>query len=210
MHCCRKARNLNRSFDRLTRLKLLEDQSMLPSTIQTRARVHANTRNANPVTIRLIQLADAALLLDMFGRLSPRTHYQRFMRPAPQQTAREQWPEMVALATPDPQRLTLIATVELHGKTRAVGLAQLVADAHHPGTAEVALLISDDYQGQGLGFSLLELLAQSAMARGIHRLQLNTMAENLPIQRAARRLGLPISSNTSAGETTMTISLLEA
>lgn len=186
-----------------------EDRAMNRTTTQKRARVSAPARGASPVTIRHIQPSDAALLLDMFSRLSPRTHYLRFMRPATQQTAVEQWPEMLALATPSQRQITLLATAEQHGTTRAVGLAQLVADADDAGTAEVALLISDDYQGQGLGTTLLDLLAQSAMARGIQRLQLNTLAENLPIQRIARGLGLPISSHTAAGETTMTISVLD-
>ncbi|HNP72421.1 MAG TPA: GNAT family N-acetyltransferase [Kouleothrix sp.] len=177
---------------------------MKKTAAQSRARVHARTSAARAVTIRHIQHSDAELLLDMFRGLSPRTHYLRFMRPAAALSERAEREEMARLAAPGPHQITLIA---LAG-ARAVGLAQLVRDAGDSSSAEVALLIHDAYQGEGLGTTLLDLLAQSAMACGIARLQLNTLAENRPIQRAARRLGLPVASQTSAGETTLTISVL--
>jgi acetyltransferase len=191
--------------------EVLMFMKFLPKVKRQQPGITTRTRRARTVRIRHIQPADAQLLLDLFGRISANTYYSRFMRPPAEQTASQRWPELVRLASVDVHtQVTLIATADEHGRPVAVGLAQLVRDQADPAAAELALLIRDDYQGEGVGSTLLDLLAQAAMVRGIRRLFANTLAENVAMRRIARQLGLPIDSQTSHGETTITISVLDS
>jgi len=58
-----------------------------------------------------------------------------------------------------------------------------------PGLAEVAVTVVDGWQGRGVGRSLLEELARSAGARGIHELQAFVLAENRAAVQLMRRPG---------------------
>ena len=56
-------------------------------------------------------------------------------------------------------------------------------------TAEVALLVADDYHERGIGTQLLEHLAQVARNNGIRRFQADLLGENDPALRMVRDLG---------------------
>ena len=49
--------------------------------------------------------------------------------------------------------------------------------------AEIAILVADDLQGQGLGIALGEALGDAARARGIARFTGIMLAENIAAQR---------------------------
>jgi len=71
--------------------------------------------------------------------------------------------------------------------SRLVGVAafeRLTGD-----TAEVALLVADDYHERGIGTQLLEHLAQVARNNGIRRFQADLLGENDPALRMVRDLG---------------------
>ena len=73
--------------------------------------------------------------------------------------------------------------------SRLVGVAafeRLTGD-----TAEVALLVADDYHERGIGTLLMEHLAQAARNNGIHRFQADVLGENDLALRMVRDLGWP-------------------
>ncbi len=109
---------------------------------------------------------------------------------------------------------------ERHAGWLAIRLARrcndrdLVADAfgslffHGWGGAEVALLVADDYQGQGIGTTLAEHLFEYAAARGIRRLELTALAGNHRIIRLFRRCAPTIEfDRPEAGTVTATLQL---
>jgi RimJ/RimL family protein N-acetyltransferase len=55
--------------------------------------------------------------------------------------------------------------------------------AEDPAAAELAIVVGDPYQGEGLGRELLGRLADAALARGIVRLKATVLADNVPVHR---------------------------
>jgi RimJ/RimL family protein N-acetyltransferase len=86
-------------------------------------------------------------------------------------------------------RYALGATVRGEdGSTEPVGVARFARLPDAPDTAEVAVLVVDAFQGQGVGRELLHRLAAYARRKGIARFRGLTLPENRPIIRLLSRL----------------------
>ena len=68
----------------------------------------------------------------------------------------------------------------------AVGRWVRLPDDH--ATAEVAIIVADPVQRQGLGTELALALADAARERGVLRLTATMLADNLPAPRLPRRM----------------------
>src|SRR5262245_57820147 len=98
------------------------------------------------IAIRPISTADLPLEEEFVNGLSSRTGYQRLMS-----GRRLSHEELVRFTNVDPEReLALIATAPACGGVRQIGVARYVkGDAGSE--AEFAIVLSDDWQGRGLG-----------------------------------------------------------
>jgi GNAT superfamily N-acetyltransferase len=142
--------------------------------------------NGIDVVIRPIRPGDKALLADGVARLSPRTARMRFLGPKNRLTSAEQR----YLTEIDYVDHYAVVAVWADDPGRMAGVGRWIRDADHPDAAEIAILVADDLQGQGLGIALGEALGNAARARGIARFTGITLAENT----AAQRLFAHISS----------------
>jgi N-acetylglutamate synthase-like GNAT family acetyltransferase len=95
--------------------------------------------------------------------------------------------------------------VREEGEERAVALIQIVRVKET--VAEVAAVVRDDYQNDGVGRALCWLAAQTAAARGIRTLQILTQAENRMVRWLVRSLGAAYTAELRQGELTMTVQL---
>jgi RimJ/RimL family protein N-acetyltransferase len=132
------------------------------------------TRRGVPVSIRAIRPADAERLITFYDRLSEHTAYQRFftvMRRLPPDWAR-------MLANVDyVRRLALVAEVDTPAGPELVAVARYEPTARAD-TVEVAFVVQDAWQDQGLGTALLHDLLRAAQARGFHRFSAYVLAGN--------------------------------
>jgi len=134
-------------------------------------------------TLRLAAPADLPALQRFIGALSLRTRVQRFFLPL-----RELPIEVAdALSRDDPAHRFVIA----EDSTHPIGLGQLAVDVGGA-SAEVALVVADEWQGRGVGLGLLGWLAGEACRRGLHELALETLAGNRAMQALARRAGFAL------------------
>jgi RimJ/RimL family protein N-acetyltransferase len=124
--------------------------------------------------VRPIRPDDAPRLIQLYDRLSLHTAYQRFftlMKRLPPDWAR-------LLATVD--YVERLAMVVERGPTEAPEL--IAVGRYEPtdeaGTAEVAFVVEDRWQGQGLGTLLLHRLLEAAEARRIRRFRAWVLADN--------------------------------
>ena len=88
-----------------------------------------------------------------------------------------------------PDEMALIATVpESDDNEMEIGVARYV---RIPGsdTAEVAIVVADEWQGNGIGSRLLIDLRQLAIAAGIKHLEVSILPENRRMLHLARELG---------------------
>ncbi len=85
------------------------------------------------------------------------------------------------------RELALVATYD----NDIVGVCRL-HKIHGSKDAEFAIVISDDFQGQGLGKILLDRMIAVARHEGVEHVIADIHAENTPMQAIVRRLGFQI------------------
>jgi RimJ/RimL family protein N-acetyltransferase len=165
------------------------------------------TKTGRVVSTRLLGREDAPLLVDLFSRLSERTRWLRFSKPRSNDEV--VWREANRLVQSDSQADTnLVGLVREEGQDRAVALVQVVrVDAT---MAEIAVVVRDDYQNEGLGRAICRLAAQLAITRGVRTLQILTMAENRVVHWLVRSMGVPYTAQVRRGEVTIFVQLTGA
>lgn len=147
--------------------------------------MHARLDNGTEVVIRPIRPGDKTRLAAALARLSEETARRRFLAPKRRFSGAElrylteidhldHWAE-VAVLRADPEAI--------------VGVARWVRDPHDPESAEAAIVVADELQGQGLGRMLGLSIADAARERGVRRFTATMLADN----EAAQRLFAAIS-----------------
>jgi GNAT superfamily N-acetyltransferase len=140
-------------------------------------------KDGRTLTIRPIVPGDAALLVELHGRLSARTRELRFHGPKPRLLSREA--EYLARADPG-AHVALVATVHEEGGERIVADGRIEKDG---GLGDVALVVRDDYQGAGLGRILLDHLLEAAPELGLEQLSFLVLARNRAMLHLAQGAG---------------------
>ena len=155
-------------------------------------------RDGTPVTIRLMRPDDKDKLVAAFAKLDQQSVYTRFF------SFRKELPEgpLSRIDRIDFVRLAaLVATLGSGAAETIIGSATYVADTAPAGArvAEVAFMIEEDYQGQGLAGRLLAALAGIARRHGIDRLVAEVLAGNAAMIAVFRRSGLPMRKRSEGG-----------
>jgi RimJ/RimL family protein N-acetyltransferase len=125
--------------------------------------VLARLHDRRLVTLRRIRPQDKAMLVEGLRNASPRSVHQRFLGPKPRFTSRE----LRYLTEVDFHSHYALVALDAEDPRRLLGVGRWIRDAADPGLAEVAVIIADDVQGQGLGTVLGLALADAARARGV-------------------------------------------
>jgi len=94
----------------------------------------------------------------------------------------------------DPKRETVLVATHTHpltGEQNILAVARLgkLPDSK---TAEVAALVSDEYQGRGLGTELMRRLIEHARNQPIDRLTAEMLRDNTLIQSVLKKLGFRV------------------
>lgn len=164
---------------------------------QNRTR-HVLDSHGRSVTIRPAAPGDRGLLTELSNALSPRSVYLRFFSSS--RSAAEQY--LCALAEPSRgARATLLA---LQGAD-LVGVAAF--EPIDAAQAELSVLVSDSHQHCGIGTLLIESLVDQARNRGLSRFVAEVLADNGPMMRVFRDLGLHFGSSIHWGVDTVTIDI---
>ena len=146
--------------------------------------------------IRPIRPSDADLMIDYFHSLSSRSKYMRFFSPL-KALSREM---LIKLTQIDYDRE--IALVALMGKQQNQKMAGVCRVIVFPDKtqAEFAIAISDDWQGQGIGSSLLTQCLKAARQMGIRRVMGVVLSENTQMIKLGKKLGFAINRVSGGGE----------
>jgi GNAT superfamily N-acetyltransferase len=161
---------IRQTFDR-TALQMRFDKSY---------REEVRLRNGEVVILRPVRPDDKELLLRGFARLSGRSRYARFMSPRKGFTDSE----LAFLTEVDGESHFAIGATRLleDGSVEGIAVARFIRLPADPTTAEPAITVIDDYQGQGLGTVLLARLVAAARERGVLRFHCEFLAENRNIR----------------------------
>ena len=127
-----------------------------------------------------LEPSDGDLLRRFFYRLSPESVYRRFMSPLarPEQARPER-----LLDVDHRDREAILAVVD----GEIVGVARYQRRAHSD-SADLAVVVADAWQRQGVATRLLSALAASARRAGIARFEVTTQADNRAALGLLRRL----------------------
>jgi RimJ/RimL family protein N-acetyltransferase len=142
-------------------------------------------------TVRPITPADAGALERFHGQLSERAITLRYFYPHLELRAEE----VAHLTEVDGQdRVALV--VERRGELIAVGRYDRL---DNPSLAEVAFVVADDFQHQGIATMLVQRLAERAKRVGITHLTAEVMGENKAMLAVFHNTGFPTESRFECG-----------
>ena len=153
------------------------------------------TRKGLQLLLRPIKISDEPLLKDFFYSLSDESMYQRFI------SARRDIPHELLqqfVAVDYFQKMVLVAVIEEDDRESICGLGQygLNSDTY---TADVALVVRDDWQKKGVAGELLSYLTYLAKKQGILGFTAEVLVGNDPVFRLFKKMGFDVSKRNEEG-----------
>jgi acetyltransferase len=168
----------------------------LPAPRRVRARLR-------PGPGGIVRLRDGRTALVRRARPGDRDAVQRFVRELSPLARRRRFFGAVAELSPaqldrltgvqDPRDLSLVALAVNAGEPRIVAMAQYASAGSQP--AELAVVVADAWQRQGLGERLLKMLLARAAEAGLRAMSGSVLAENEPMLALAAKLGFETSGD---------------
>ena len=147
-------------------------------------------KDGTEVSLRPIRPDDEPLMAQFHQTLSGRSVYMRYFYSLSLKS-RVAHERLVRICHVDDERevaLVVDNTNKRTGQQQILGVGRLIRlDAQDE--AEVAILVSDQYQKQGLGTELLRRLIQIARDQKLHRVSGELLRDNLAMQVIVRKLG---------------------
>lgn len=182
------------------RLKLIyKDQAFIagkrgeyPQELET----YRTTKSGLEILLRPVRISDEPLLKDFFYALSDTSLYRRFISMR-KDMPHERLQEFVIIDYT--QEMVILATIQKdNGVEEVVGVGQYGID-EHTHTAEVAFVVRDDCQGQGIGTELLAYLTYLAKRQGLLGFTAEVLEENRPMLHLFEKMGFDIEKRRSEG-----------
>ena len=160
--------------------------------------------NVGTIRVRPIKPEDAPLLSDLFDSLSPQTIYFRFFTPLKSLPR-----HMLARFTQiDYDReIALVAIQESHNAEKMLAVSRVIL-AKDQKSAEFAILVSDSWQGKGIGAELLKRCLSISTERNIREVYGIVLAENTTMLALGRKLGFDMKSISGGSEYELRIKLV--
>jgi len=164
--------------------------------------VLAPLRNGRQVEIRALRPGDRSALLCAVARASDRSLYRRFFG------VRRDFSDAQAAAFVNVDFKEQVALIAL---SHASGRELMVAGARYivvrPGIAEVAFMVVDEFQGQGIASALLRHLAEFARAAGLTAFIAEVLADNNAMLRVLAHSGLQLRKKREGDVVHLTLQL---
>jgi RimJ/RimL family protein N-acetyltransferase len=151
--------------------------------------------NGAGVVIRAIRADDKALLSAAVSRLSPESSRGRFLTSKSSFSA----DELRYLTEVDGVRHVALVALLADDLQRLIAVGRYVCLAEDAATAEVAIVVGDEFQGQGLGSRLGLLLADHARAHGVQRFVATMLSDNVAAHRLFAKISKRLEKVTTHG-----------
>jgi RimJ/RimL family protein N-acetyltransferase len=162
-----------------------------PSTQLRRWQKTITLKSGERTRLRPIRAEDAPSLVAGFTRLSPETIYYRFFSPRSELSLTE----ATHLATVNyKDRMAFVVErppSEEDNDTPLIAIARYEPCADDPTMVEMAIVIGDPYQHQGLGLTLIRTLADYALAQGYTTMCAAVLSDNYRMLALLERTGYP-------------------
>ena len=151
-------------------------------------------RDGRRVEIRALRPDDRANMLDAVAHLSAQSLYRRFFGAKRDFSEKE---KAFYLNVDFVSHVALVVTIEKGGRTDIVGGARYIVV--QSGTAEVAFAVVDEFQGQGIGTTLMRHLTFLARKAGLKEFIAEVLPENVAMLKVFEKSGLSVLTRRDAG-----------
>lgn len=164
------------------------------------------TEEGTDVRIRPIRPEDEPMMVKFHESLSEQSVYMRYFRALnlDQRTAHERLTRICFIDYDREMALVATRTNPDTGEREIMGVGRL-SRLTNPEEAEFALLVSDRFQGQGLGTQLLQRLLVIGRQEGINVVMAYMLPENRGMRRIAENLGFSFSREDDLLKATITL-----
>jgi len=152
-------------------------------------------RDGSSVRLRPIRPDDDGLMIALFNRFSPRTVFLRFHHAIGEMT-KEEVQRYTHVDYHD--TFALVATMGEPPEERIIAVGRY-ARLGNSDRAEVAFVVEDGHQGQGISTHLLHRLAAAARGKGIRAFEAEVLGENNEMMAVFRDSGFPVESRLGDG-----------
>ena len=144
------------------------------------------------ITVRPIRPEDEPKLVTFHERLSERSVYLRYanLMKLEQRVAHERLAR-ICFIDYDREMALVAERPTAEGENQIIGVGRLTKQ---PGRdeAEFAMLVTDEYQGEGIGTELLRRLVEVGDAEGLDRITADILQQNHAMQRVCEKLGFDL------------------
>ena len=166
------------------------------------------TKDGRWVWVRMLRPKDAGYLVELFEHMGSESRFRRFHQSAEHVPMAMVWAEAEKIVTAVPtEQLGLIAFSTLpDGRDVPVGAARLVWLSGN--SAELAMSVRDDWQGQGVGKRMLAMVLEMAQMIGVESVVATMQNENTSIWYLFDQLPYPLHRTIEGTESEVVIDLL--
>jgi acetyltransferase len=151
-------------------------------------------KDGTSLTLRPIRPEDEPLMVKFHSTLSEETvHFRYFGLPKLEQRVAHE--RLTRICFNDYDRGIALVAIRQEPETKAdevIGVGRLIKLLGVK-KAEFAIVISDRFQGLGLGSRFLELLVDIGRQEGVERIIGNILSENHAMQQVSKRVGFNVS-----------------
>ena len=151
------------------------------------------TRSGLKILLRPVKISDEPLLKDFYYSLSDSTVYKRFM------SARKDMPheklQQFFVVIDYTKEMVILAVLRQKEREIIAGVGQYRgrAESH---TAEVAVMVDDEYQNKGIGTELLTHLTYIARKQGLLGFSAEVLKENRAMMHLFEKMGFAIEKES--------------
>jgi acyl-CoA hydrolase/GNAT superfamily N-acetyltransferase len=185
-----KARNL-----------IYRDQAFIPGKrgeYPEQLEIYRTTRTGLDLKLRPVKISDEPLLKDFFYSLSDQSVYRRFMSQRKDMPHERLQDFVVIDYTNEMVILAVKIDEDPEEREEVIALGQYGIDQNSH-TAEVALVVRDDHQNQGVGRVVLSYLTELAQREGLMGFTAEVLMENTPMLHLFESMGFDIQRRTAEG-----------
>lgn len=164
-------------------------------------------KDGTAATIRAIRSDDKKLLVEAFKNLDTESIYTRFFGYKSELTDEEL---KTATEGDFEQKVALVVTTAAEGgKETIIGAGHYVlfAPPNELRSAEIAFIVEEDYQGQGIASTLLKNLIHIAREKGVCQFEAEVLRKNKSMLAVLARSGLPMKQSFEGSAIHLTLAL---
>ncbi len=167
---------------------IFRDQAYVPGDYPEALETRRCTRTGLQIFLRPVKISDEPLLKEFFYALSDKSLYRRFA------SARKDMPHariQEFVAVDFSRDMMILALTSRHDRDIVVGLSQYSINELDY-TAELALVVRDDYQSQGVGLVLHSYMTYLAKRSGLLGFTAEVLEDNLPALNLVKKMGFQV------------------